>query len=354
MMTTSERDLDANWHQELQIDGDFLPDFDPSLHVETLKEVSQCGNLSARTVVDVVGYRQNRDNSFNRLIPDTAEAKWMENSTPYSVCGLSDLGQLATLNKMFQSLQRRWPPRSTDSKADALRFKQHESNRESQFAPADLGSAHPKDSGFIYGSPSSAFGNVQDIITKDVMEAELNELIAKVKATSFEGNLKKCAMTNPDNPLDLVISLLSVISADPHALANRLKPEANGGNHICALVMGLLTSYKSRDAIANGIKTEEDAQKVVEVCINFLNKIWLNWPPMRSFNARIGDQKHVPTYNQEFLKALAVSVTTMAEILIMLGQGDGIDHSIKKAAEPPLENLLDSFDETVLFRNAKK
>ncbi|MDR1890840.1 MAG: hypothetical protein LBQ23_01475, partial [Puniceicoccales bacterium] len=352
-MTTDESDLGANWGQGLQIDESILPGFDISLSIKALKEVCQYGNRYARTVAGVVGYRQTQGNIFHGFISDTTATKWVETPTPYSVCGLGDLGQLVALNKMFQSLQERFQPKQTNLKADELKFKQGNSNMGAQFAPEDLGNAHPKISDPTHSFPNPAFDRVREIIDKDVREVERNELIAEVNSTSFEANLRKCAVTNPDNPLDSVISVLSVISADPHTLVNQLKIEADGGNQICTLVMGLLTSHKSRDAIANGIKTEEDAQELAEACTNFLNKTWLDSPTMRPFDAGIGDQKHVLTYNQERLRALAVSVTAMAEVLTMLGQVDGIDPSAKEAAQKALENILDRLNEEVLFKNVK-
>jgi hypothetical protein len=163
VMTISESDLGANWGQDLQIDEAILPDFHIDLSIKTLKEIRQYGNRYARTVAGVIGYRQNPDNIFNGVkdFSDTTSAKWAENPTPYSVCGLGDLGQLVALNKMFQSLQGRWPLSPTDLGADALQFDQRDRNRGSQFAPEDLGNAHQGNPNFTYGSRSPAFSNVR-------------------------------------------------------------------------------------------------------------------------------------------------------------------------------------------------
>jgi hypothetical protein len=108
--------------------------------------------------------------------------------------------------------------------------------------------------------------------------------------------------------------------------------------------------------MANGIKSEEDAKKLVEVCVKLLNDTWLE-SAMRTFDAGKGEEKHILTYNGDRSKALSVCTTAVAELLTMLGQRDDIDPAIKGkitgTAQGALKNILDSLNEKVLFRNVK-
>jgi hypothetical protein len=113
----------------------------------------------------------------------------------------------------------------------------------------------------------------------------------------------------------LVASVLSATGNDPHSFINQLNAKNPPYDPIEDLVMGLLTSAKSKEVIAKGITTEENASKLAAMCRNFLNQTWLDSPRMRPFDGGTGDQRHMLTYNQNRIRAQSVTVTAIAEVL---------------------------------------
>jgi hypothetical protein len=372
IMTSSTAVLDDNWGQNLQIDRSIL-DFDIKKHLQLLRKIPSHGNQYAITMANAVGFKpmvlcQTADGIFNKTIKNTSETKWLFSPTPYAICGLGDLAEFVAFNSIFQSLRGNNPQQLTHLNPHLMfcnyRSGAYSSNVGSQFAPVGFKVEINKDGGGLasssakycsqfYGRPDPAFGFIRD---KGISEEGRNQLIVSKNSTNLMSNLEKCDVMDKNNPLDLVVSVLGAIGNDPSSFVNLLKGNSEN-SAVHNLVMRLLTSPRPREIISNGIKTEADAQKLVDVYIKFLNQTWLNSPSMRPFDTGTGDQKHILTYNLDRLKAMAVCVTAVTEVLTMLGQGDRISHDektqINNVAQKALENILDSLNEKILFQNVK-
>jgi hypothetical protein len=348
-----------------------------------LRKIPQHGNAYAKTMAGIIGCSctSQAESIFYEIegFECTPFNKRLPNLTPYGVCGLGDLYEFVVFNEIFQSLQSS-APASTSFPCDMMnvifsgralaltktnflcdiRFISSGGNEGYQFAPLDMileqrGFVDRRRSykGKFYSPIAEAFRGVN--LRSDLGESERTKLIAAQGSVDIRSELKKCNITDPNNPTGLVISVLAAISSAPFSFAKQLK-SGDGPNSLEELVMGLLTSVTARNIISNGIKTEEDAKKLAEDCMNFLNKTWLE-SPVKLFDAGKGEESHILTYNEERLNALAVCVTAVTEVLTMLGQGDGIKagtrEKINQITQSTLEKILDSLNQNVLFQNVR-
>ncbi|MDR1255536.1 MAG: hypothetical protein LBJ94_01230, partial [Puniceicoccales bacterium] len=382
IMTSDEAILADDWGSELKLDASVLPttgdsvEFDISIHLKNLRELPKAGNEYARVMASAIGYDPKSGNIFEGRFKSTARTRWLNKPTPYAVCGLGDIDRLVALNEAFQMLRSDKPSMAED-RLNTLTFGEEFSpNRGDQFAQLEpyfdekaapkefrkCKTCNPENSGPAKMPGEGALKEIGNLNTASPgQESGRNAAIVTAESSDIVSNLRKCNIENTDNPMDRVMSVLAVIGNDPHSFLLQLKREGGENKGTGQMVMALLAAPKSREIIANAIKTPDDAQRLADFCLNFLNRTWLDSATMRPFDVGTGGEdtnpKHVLTYNADRLNALALSVNAVAEILAMFGDGDGIDDEIKSAlrgkAQEALERVLDNLNEKVLFQNVR-
>jgi hypothetical protein len=233
-MTAEDVDLGDDWSKELEAEIDrIISDFDTTYQLNILRRLLQQANRYAKTLAGVVGYTPIIGNIFQGVngFADASETKYLEEPTPYSVCGLGDIDRLVGLdqflrNKFDQSADLDFEYVGTCEKISY--------NKGSQFAPMEITNRHTykprsrkatlrpsedlnKDRTLHFAAQASS------AVKGSVAETERNKWIARVNSSSISDNLKKCNVLDEDNPFALVALVLSAIGNDPHSLVNQLK-----------------------------------------------------------------------------------------------------------------------------------
>ncbi|MDE6432500.1 MAG: DUF3638 domain-containing protein, partial [Opitutales bacterium] len=371
--------LDADWGEDCLSDfeKDDIPEqAKPGVAVEdclkTLKELHKCGNNYAKAVANVVGYKNIDDGVCNDWLQDTTKTKWLKNPIKLAISGLADIQHLIRLNDALQMLRsneydskeysgpdkKSFIPKEINEKLENV-GKQfavytHKDNIGAEICPVEHDYKFPKKRPF---DPKNIY-NLD--LAKPKTEEDRNQMIVDQgyrNGASSLNNLLKCNVEDADNIGDRLMSVLAAIGNDPQSFANQLAEDKGiiSQQGIGQLMRGLLTSSKARSLISNQVKTPQNAKMLADSCISFLNKTWFDSPTLRPFDPIDEKNQHILKYNTKRLDALLVCINSIAEVLTMFGQSDGISSSdkakIDKIVQNSLENILDSLNQKVLFQN---